>query len=556
MDQRSLLRLIGATSCAVVLTSKSIAAQRLAPVTDDQRCGGQRISAITLYGSRREIVDRRFGPLATVANGVLFAVQPQTHGWLLRRFLLLSPGQTCDEQRRAESERILRAQPYISDAAIRAIPDSSGGVELRVETIDEISVSVQAWGLHGVPAGFDVGTGNLAGTGRSLDLTAEIGRGNAIGGGARIHDTQFLGQPINFDAAYSDRPEVRTRRIVIERPFLTNFQRDSWFSTIDDNSSYYSFQDPVVHAVSMQYHRRRWELTYTRQVVPPAGALVLGFTVQGERADGVRTVFMGEDGPVEVPTPDPLRRYSDFSSGRVGATAGVRKYRFIVARGLQTLSAPEDVPLGAELFGSVLTGIPAWQQGGHDHTFIANTAGAVGNAAVLLRWRADGSWDSPRAGVFDDRSGVSAKTGLFLTAGRGDRTTVEGSAVLQHNDRVPSQLTFRGDDDGLLGYRTTGFGGGRRFLVGAEQRQRVWSPIPHVEMAVAALAQVGKLEAGDAPYGVNTDWRAGAGAALLIAIPAGSRQALRIEYGRALNPLAGQRRAEWRFVYSDLSGHF
>jgi hypothetical protein len=36
----------------------------------------------------------------------------------VRRFILLSPGEPCDELRRAESERILRAQPYLVDARI------------------------------------------------------------------------------------------------------------------------------------------------------------------------------------------------------------------------------------------------------------------------------------------------------------------------------------------------------------------------------------------------------------------------------------------------------
>ena len=54
---------------------------------------------------------------------------------IVRRFLLLAPGQPCRELRRAESERILRAQPYLADARVVALADSAGGVRIDVVTV-------------------------------------------------------------------------------------------------------------------------------------------------------------------------------------------------------------------------------------------------------------------------------------------------------------------------------------------------------------------------------------------------------------------------------------
>lgn len=550
-----LLRHGRALMAALLLGTTPVAAQQLVPVAADQRCDGRPIVAIVLRGARREPVDRRFGAPAALANRLVFSVQPPTREWLVRRFLLLRPGQPCDEQRRTESERILRAQPYISDAAIRAVADSAGGIRLVVETVDEILLYAEAWGFRGVPAGIELGTGNMLGTGRTVRFTSEFGRGGALGGGIRLRETQLLGRPIILDAVFSHRPLVRTRRLVIERPFLTNFQRDAWFTTIDDDIRYYTFRDPVIRDVSLEYRRLRWEVSFTRQVAPPDGRLVLGFTMQGERADGVRTVLIRENGPVAVATPDPLQRYGDFSSARMGPTVGLRHYRFLPVRGLGALSATEDVPLGVDLFASVLEGIPAWQRGGHDRRVQLSSAGAVGSPATLLRWRATGSWTSPRGTALPAQWATAARTSLSRQRGTGDRLALVAEATTLHRERLPAQLTFRGDEDGLIGWRSTNLGGSRRFLIGVEQRQRVPSPVARTEMAVAAIAQTGRLDAGDAPYGTSTTWRSGVGTALLLSLT-GARQMLRIEFSAPLDPMRGQQRTEWRFVYSDFTTRF
>ena len=72
---------------------------------------------------------------------------------------------------------------------------------------------------------------------------------------------------------------------------------------------------------------------------------------------------------------------------------------------------------------------------------------------------------------------------------------------------------------------------------------------------LAAVAQTGRLDAGDAPYGTSTTWRSGVGAALLLSLT-GARQMLRIEFGAPLDPMRGQQRTEWRFVYSDFTTRF
>ena len=61
-----------------------------------------------------------------------------TKSSVVKTFLLLQPGQECTEFRLAESERILRTQPFLAGASVRAFPDSANGVRIQVKTTDEI----------------------------------------------------------------------------------------------------------------------------------------------------------------------------------------------------------------------------------------------------------------------------------------------------------------------------------------------------------------------------------------------------------------------------------
>ena len=65
------------------------------------------------------------------------AIHTTTRQSVVRRFLLLSEGDRCTERKRAESERILRAQPFIAQAHVTTEPDEHGGIMLIIDTRDE-----------------------------------------------------------------------------------------------------------------------------------------------------------------------------------------------------------------------------------------------------------------------------------------------------------------------------------------------------------------------------------------------------------------------------------
>ena len=71
---------------------------------------------------------RRVPVLANIAA----ATHVTTHKEIIERFLLLHAGDQCEELRRVESERILRAQPFLADASVYPIPAGLGQVDLVV----------------------------------------------------------------------------------------------------------------------------------------------------------------------------------------------------------------------------------------------------------------------------------------------------------------------------------------------------------------------------------------------------------------------------------------
>jgi hypothetical protein len=101
-------------------------------------CKGQTISRIEVHtrppfeivGSK---VQQRLARQIT-------ALHATTTPGIIERFLALEPGGTCTELRRAESQRILRAQPYLADASVLAFPDEGGKVWISVVTVDEVSL--------------------------------------------------------------------------------------------------------------------------------------------------------------------------------------------------------------------------------------------------------------------------------------------------------------------------------------------------------------------------------------------------------------------------------
>src|SRR5947208_5675420 len=160
---------------------------------------GQRINAIVVrpYAPTTAVFNR-VPVLAKIAG----AIHRTTNQSVIRRFLLLREGDRCIELRRAESERILRAQPFIAYAIVRALADTGGGVVLDVRTTDELAIVVGVAAGKGTPVVrlLRLGDANVAGEGVYLAGDWRDGGAYRDGYGGTLIDNQLFGRPYTLVA--------------------------------------------------------------------------------------------------------------------------------------------------------------------------------------------------------------------------------------------------------------------------------------------------------------------------------------------------------------------
>ena len=545
-------RFLVAALCVSVVCAMRVDGQRLAPAAESEQCHGDRISELSFLATQRDITDR-FGSLGRAINATVRTVQPATVSNVIERFMLLKPGDACDEGRRVESERILRTQPYISDAVIRVRRADSGTVRLEVETIDEYVLFAEVGGLSGPPYGLEVGTGNFLGRGKSVSGLVEYGRGGTVGGGVLFTDYQAFGRPLTLRLDGGRRPLSNSWSVNLAHPFLTNFQATAWQVGTRYSRGYYTFRDPVVHDVSIDYERRSWVAGGVKRV-GELSSLRLGAFVTGESTAPLRTVAIRDSGIIPMTAPVLLQRYKAFESTRGGLAAAYRAYHLVQVRGLEALSAPQDVQMGVQVVGIGLRTLDMFAHDTPDWLANVGVYAAAGTPSSIfqLSWGSETRFpigtSAPAQSTGSGRVAWSGKTSI------GHTTTIGLELAGESNARVPLQLTFRGDD-GLLGYRSFEEGGSRRIVGRLEDRHTVPSPLKSVELAVAGLFEGGRIEAGDAAYGASTPWRYSAGVAIIAALPAGSKQSLRFDFGVPVSP-GIERTLELRISYSDRTSYF
>src|ERR1041384_343101 len=156
------------------------------------QCDGQIVSAIDVVSHAPSFL-RLPRPLRTLARGV--GLHTTTKPAVISHLLLLEVGRPCTERLRAESERILRFQPFLADASVRAVPDGQGGVRIEVETIDEIPTVFALRWHDGGPAALRVGNGNVGGRGVYLAVRGERGFAYRNGIGMQLVASQVFARP-------------------------------------------------------------------------------------------------------------------------------------------------------------------------------------------------------------------------------------------------------------------------------------------------------------------------------------------------------------------------
>jgi hypothetical protein len=484
----------------------------------------------------------------------------RTQPFVLRAYVLLKPGDRCSEQARVESERMLRAQPFVASAAVRTYPDGDGKVRVRVDVVDEAPLLASARFANGGLSGVQVGTRNLRGRGLTLVVGGE--RAQAYRPGARLVVGQFgtFGRPAFADLELHRRRVGGLLRVGIAEPFLTNGQKRAMHADVIQESYYGTLVRPGGDDAASLTRRTAYTAGLLRRVgardapggrVGLAGLMFIGTDVRAAES----MVILSDSGMVAIGDTELEGRYPNYAVGRLAATVGGRALRFKTVRRFEALRAEQDVGEGAEM--SIIIGPSLGLSGRSRDQLVATdlylgTGGATSFAS--LRVRAEGR----RLPGQDNWQGVVASGQLSwhrLTSETRTRTlTVQGAHV--DGLSFPMQLTMRDPHGGLAGFPDSREAGGRRITARLEERALLPLVRTRAALAVGVFADAGRLWAGDVPFGRDSPVRSSAGFSVFAAVPSAGKRMFRADFAFPLNPEPGRARWAIRFSSADRTGSF
>jgi hypothetical protein len=516
-------------------------------------CSGELVSRVDIQPSPPPFagVARRWRAAANAVGLHHATTRPD----VISAFLSLVPGRPCTPFRRAESQRVLRAQPFLSDATVRVIPDTSGTVAVVVNTTDEIPVLVSARFRGIVPESFSLGNNNIGG--HALRVEARVERGGAyqtaIGG--RIEQDELLGHPFRL-ILDADRFQVGQRLgAEMEHPFFTDLQRISWHTGFVDNNSYLRFERPSRESLALLTNDRTWDMSALLRMFGTSTVAMLGGAITGRQFDPASAGIVIDDSGFRADTGLTLReKYQAFHIARVGILGGIRRISFHAVKGFDALVAEQDVMSGLALGLFAARGT---SHSGENDVFLSSAmyAGVANNNALLAtlaqvegrRDQSAGSWSSIIG---------SARTALYLGSAPGVVLVASDAISGGSHSRLPLQVSFADRDGGLQGYHYSSLAGERRNIARVEVRWSEESMMRQADLGFATFAEMGTLWAGDAPYGVNAT-RTSVGVSLLAAYPTHSKRLYRADIAIPLTRSGeGAGRIELRFSSADLTQTF
>lgn len=519
---------VGAVAVAMGAAGQPAAAQ---VAGREVACAGQRISEIEVQ--TRPPYYPRNGKWWTTPLGILSSIHSNTTAQVVQRFILLQPGMSCNAAEIAESERILRAQPFIAQAHIGTYDDGAGGVILLAETTDEFTPILALGTASHSPwiTSFRVGEGNFLGGGRSVQVEWAEGQFRDTYG-VRYADYQFWGRPWHFNVA-AERFDLGRSNLLMDlsRPFITDLQRVAWRVIGEDRSDVFGFDRSDLDPVPVAIDRKFGDVGGVVRIGGGRQLSLLGFSVSHE-VDNIGLPPVPES---TVNYDTLLARYPMRRNTRINVLWGLRSLNFLPVQHFDALEATQDVRVGFQL-GNLLGRGVRILDGHDDDLFLASgvyiglgTPKTFGYVTATAESREDyrsHGWD-----------GVLASARLMtyhrITANHTLVGTIDwGSGWDQ---RVPFQLSLGEVDGGVRGYLNSQDAGARRGVARIEDRWFIGRVRDQAAVGLAFFADAGRVWAGDAPFGVTTPLKTGVGVGILGAFPSGSQQTWRLDLALPVN---------------------
>ena len=441
-------------------------------------------------------------------------------------FMALHPGKPCTEFRRAESERILRAQPFLSDATVLVEPDTGGTVVVIVTTVDEAPVLVNARFRGVVPEAFSLGNENIGGLALLLQAHAETGDAYRTTIGGVLQQSALFNRPYLLILS-GDRYHVGYQYGgELSHPFYTDLQRLSWHTGFEVGDDYPRFERPAQDPLALQANMQSWDANATLRIYGTSTVTLLGGAIGGRDFSPANHGIIVSDSGIVADTGIALNnKYRPFRVGRLGVIGGIRRVNYQTETGFDALVGSQDVARGAALAVYLGGGVPALGEADMLVSSVLYLGAANRNAylATLAEAEArrapDGDWDSVIG---------SARTAFYWGSAPGLVFAADDRLSFGRNSILPFQLSFRDPEAGMPGYRNSGLAGAVRNVVRAELRASAESVVRNADLGAAVFSELGTLWAGDVPYGTNAT-RASIGFSLLGAYPSRAKRLYRAD---------------------------
>lgn len=450
----------------------------------------------------------------------------------IRNFVLMKPGDPCNQIRRAESERILRGQPFLVDARIAVYDDEAGGVRLEVETRDEFSLILEpAISTAPVLRAIRLGESNIGGTARLASVEWREGFAYNDVLGARYTDYQLWGNRNELRLFGIRTPRGQDLRAAIVRPYYTDLQRFAFVGSIDGQRDYASFLRPDGPGNSVKVTRQTAVVGAITRIgsVRRLKLAGLSLTQTQQRVDST-SVVIGPNGFVEdvgAPLGVTYRRQQVV---RANALFGLRLLRFTPVQGFDALTGTQDVRVGMQFGGAFGQAIGIGAARDRDRFMAAGFYAGAGGPKTFIGTQIVGEARNDLGSRTWDNHIVSGRLALYFRPAVRQLSLLSAEWSAGRDMRTPFQLSLGDRIGGLLGHRNSQDAGGSRLIVRAEQRLVIPSRFNVADIGMAGFAEAGKLwSEHSVPYAVTTPVRGAIGVSLLGAVPPRSRRLWRVD---------------------------
>jgi hypothetical protein len=531
---------------AVLLPARGLSAQ--AP--DSMRhCDGLTVDSVDVETNRPAFK----GAMAwwqKLARSVGLHHQTTAQG-VVRRFVSLDPGKECTEFRRSESQRILRAQPYIADATVTTT-QIDDGARVDVSTVDEVSAVGSARLRGSSVQALSLGTLNFRGAGMHVEGRWEAGRAYRDGFGAKLVHHQLLGRPYTLDLEGARHPVGEYSSASLSHPFLTDLQRIAWHAGYLTSKEFAHLRRPDRVELVQPVDRWMWNVGGVVRFGPPRRLGLIGGMVLGERLvpqHEFSIVDSTSGGLIPPTTTDTVgvRKYPSYDATHVAGVLGLRALTFTRMRGLDALAAEQDIGTGTQV-GAML---------GLRPFFSTPLRDAFASVDAYFAGRSRRTFSGARIEV-ESRLDLERRSWQHLIAsGRGawyfkpterwvSELSLEGAAGWR--PILPFQLELGDRQSGVRGYAQSREPGAQRLIARFEQRVDLARyRVTRAAIGAVVFTDAGRTWGGAVPFGIDTPVRVSVGAGILAAVPANSQRTIRAELALPLTRTTGAR-PEVRFI--------